>query len=350
MFTPIIGSFKLKTDKGYIIKFHDEDITTVLDEFKHGNETFSEARKNLLQYLSEQLVLQGIPAISVENGIITLVRWEDTQPMIVKVKGEKKNLKIASIREIKLSLTVTQRIIHEIIKNQLNRKAVLTDKERFYFDISINIIPDSQTENISVYRGFKIQYYVDKNDFYLGLTEYYKFILTPSLDYYIKKYGPKLFVDKFKGWHVNTEPEYHTRKYGPAYAGKIVNIHTPDIEGYSSILDDIIEYYKTKKPQVWRNYISTKLQEKPNPPIVYLNKAGTNLTYLSSILVLAPNVEQIIALASELFGEEAVDVIYQVIHPSATRYYKMMNSFRDTIRTALENNPYITGKLGWVSL
>ena len=347
---PILGPVRFKKLSGFLVRFSEEDIVEIVKNVRRGAETEDEARNRVLKNISNILFDRNIPAIPSRGGVISLFGISPQDELSVKIGSFEKTIQSFEVRNVRLRDIEIQDFINELIKRGLSSKALLVDRDVYYFEHIKRIFPESERINVGVYKGFEIQYHLRNGDWYIVLIDRYKFYITPTVDYFIRKYGPEAFTELFKNWEVNTEHEYHSKHYGPAYAGKIEGIHPPDLMGYRGILEDIINYYRDKKPHVWEGYISKKLEKDPNPPIVFVNKAGNKLTYLSSILVFTPSVRQLASLIGEIWGERFVDYIHQIMNPTASKYHELMEKFKGIMEEVLAGVPFIESKTRWLEL
>lgn len=203
---------------------------------------------------------------------------------------------------------------------------------------------------LTVYRGFKLEWYVVDRHGYryrLHLIPRYEFFLEPRLDIILKTLIEKgMSLTVLENVNLSTERTYWEKKLGPKDAGVFDSICTKETDtrvcDYHKILNSIKQYFENKskrrnQPEI-KMFFEEKLKEDSEPIIVRTWKLWKGeesmLYFISSMLYITPSLESLNNLL-DFLPEEIIrsylDAIHKTMRPDANEYVKRLNKLKEKI-------------------
>ena len=315
---PILGPLVVKSQPMNKIKIYRSQLDEIIKEVRGPKEDYEKAKQRVIRRIVKEFnekIKCNCIFFAVGDTIYAFGRIEETNNEFKFIYGGKE-FTIGYILEGyngPITEPIENEIVRSLIYKCLKQKAVFTVKNNFFFKEE-KILERNEYKVVGFW-GIGLNTYFNNKEIYIAIQDDHRILLYPTLDKLLSGRGNEFL---YYGSDVITTLEYQ-KAGGDNYAGKITEIIFKDDPNYLKILSIIKDYYEKKKPnlmQLVKEGITNKV------PIILTKKgqSTTKLKFLSNILHLSPNTEQIGEFVSTHWGEEAINKVYNFFSPTADKY------------------------------
>ncbi len=219
--------------------------------------------------------------------------------------------------------------------------------DAYYFKESV-IGKSREGLEFMLLHGFSLRIISHLSGFYIYVLDKFLPRIKPTLDRILR-------IDIFRGTYEYLRGEYYwdgllkemscitTDEYfrfgKPSYAGRIVKVVYSDVPIYQELRSSIKDYYSRERGEI-RKFIEERMRDDVPIVLTYKGRRGAHLlSYLSSILYLAPSIMELRRIVDVLGFRQIVKWYIDAMNPNIDSYIDSLNKWASKIMDILNQLP-----------